>query len=91
MTPVFPRYLLECCKNVVSHAGQVVPIVTQLRLDLGHISDKDHGVKGLMRKLLDGVETRLGGLEKEEQYALSCSADPRLAFVFGLHFVTLPL
>jgi len=57
--------------------SEVVPIITQLRLELGNITDKDQGVKGLMRKLLDGVETRLGGLEKEEMYALSCSTDPR--------------
>ena len=66
----------------------MVPIITQLRLELGNITDKDQGVKGLMRKLLDGVETRLGGLEKEEMYALSCSTDPRLAcaFIFFISF-----
>ena len=55
----------------------MVPIVTQLKEDMSQISDEDHGVKGFKKKLLTGIEVRMGAFEEEEQYAVSSSLDPR--------------
>ena len=56
---------------------QVVPIITQLKEDLSSISEEDVGVKTLKRKLLASVEQRLGDLETQEMYSVSCCVDPR--------------
>lgn len=52
-------------------------MVTQLKEDLGQITEEDQGVKTLKRKLLASVETRMGHFEQEEYHALSCMVDPR--------------
>lgn len=56
---------------------QVVPIVTQIKEDLAKISEYDNGVKGFKKKLLTGVEDRLGWFEGETLYGSSCTVDPR--------------
>ena len=61
------------CFLVTIH--QVVPIVTQLKEDLAEVSDDDQGIKGFKRKLLAGVEERMGKLEEQEKYSLSSSLD----------------
>ena len=33
---------------------KVVPIITQLKVEMSQISEEDHGVKGLKKKLLAG-------------------------------------
>ena len=56
----------------------MVPIITQLKEEMSLISEEDHGVKGLKKKLLAGIDERMGHFEKEEQYAVTSSLDPRL-------------
>ena len=51
--------------------------MTQLKEDLGQISEDDHGVKTFKRELLAEIEKRMGSFEEEEQYSLACSLDPR--------------
>lgn len=51
--------------------------MTQLKEDLACITEDDNGVKGFKKKLLAGVEDRMGWMEGEQQYGGSCSADPR--------------
>ena len=59
----------------------MVPIYTQLKEELGNISEEDQGVKTLKRKLDAGLTQRLGHVEEEEWESLSASLDPR----FGHH------
>jgi len=44
---------------------------------LAKISEDDHGVKGFKKKLLGGVEQRLGWFEDDPLYGPSSSVDPR--------------
>ena len=59
----------------------MVPIITQLKEEMSWISEKDHGVKGFKKKLLAGIDERMGHFEKEEQYAMASCLDPRLKFM----------
>ena len=59
----------------------MVPIITQLKEEMSQISEEDHGVKGLKKKLLAGIDERMGHFEEEEQYAVASSLDPRLKFM----------
>ena len=45
----------------------MVPIITQLKEEMSRISEEDHGVKGLKKKLLAGIDERMGNFEEEEQ------------------------
>ena len=45
------------------------------------ISEEDHGVKGFKKKLLAGIDERMGHFEEEEQYAVASCLDPRLKFM----------
>ena len=60
---------------------QVIPIVTQLKEDLGAIGEDDYGVKTFKRELLAEMDRRMGRFEEEEQYSLACSLDPRYLII----------
>ena len=62
----------------------MIPIVTQLKEDLGKVSEEDHGVKTFKRELLAEIDRRMGKFEEEEQYSLACSLDPRYT-VYTVH------
>ena len=47
---------------------KVVPIISQLKEEMSQISEEDHGVKGFKKKLLAGIDERMGHFEEEEQY-----------------------
>ena len=59
----------------------MVPIITQLKEEMSWISEEDHGVKGLKKKLLAGIDERMGHFEEEEQYAVASSVDPMLKLI----------
>ena len=59
----------------------MVPIITQLKEEMSRISEEDHGVKGFEKKLLAGIDERMGHFDEEEQYAVARRLDPRLEYM----------
>ena len=59
----------------------MVPIISQLKEEMSQISEEDHGVKGFKKKLLAGIDERMGHFEEEEQNAVAYSLDPRVKFI----------